>query len=62
MTYKGRSISVRPEFSMETLRDRRAKTDILQIWEIRETPALTTISENLSETIDGERHSMKNKL
>jgi hypothetical protein len=54
VTYKGRHIRITPDFSPETMKARRARTDVIQTLREHKCQPKLLYPDNLSITIDGE--------
>ena len=61
VTYKGRPIRITPDFSPETMKDRRSWTDIIQILSEHKCQPRLLYPAKLSITIDGETKVFRNK-
>ena len=61
VTYKGRPIRITPDFSPETMKDRRSWTDIIQILSEHKCQPRLLYPAKLSITIDGENKVFHDK-
>ena len=61
VTYKGRPIRITPDFSPETMKDRRSWTDVIQTLREHKCQPRLLYPAKLSITIDGETKVFHNK-